>query len=65
MVNAMLILRCLSQSMKTIGILTIFHAWNELAITNHKGKLPTSSTHIKVLIQSSDDSSKIFELSKT
>ena len=31
-------------------------------MTNHEGELPSSSTHIKVLIQPSDDHSKIFEL---
>ena len=31
-------------------------------MTNHKGEIPTHSTHIKVPIQLSNDSYEIFEL---
>ena len=35
---------------------------DELAMTNHKGEIPTHSTHIKVPMQLSDDPYEIFEL---
>ena len=41
------------------------YAQNEFVMTNNEGELPTSSTHIKVLMQPSDDPSKIFELATT
>ena len=41
------------------------YAQNELVMTIHEGELPTSSTHIKVPMQPSDDPCKIFELATT
>jgi len=41
------------------------YAQNELAMADHEGELPTSSTHIKVSMHLSDDPCKIFEIATT
>ena len=41
------------------------YAQNEFILTFHEGELTTSSTRIKVPMQPSDDSCKIFELATT
>ena len=59
-------LKCLSHLIKNDWNLHyIRYAQNELVLTIHEGESTTSSTHIKVPMQPSDDPCKIFELATT